>query len=167
MNRARFALVAGATLTLLLAGCATGPNQTIEVSGRLPPLGAMVLVQPDKTAAAPAAGAVTDAVAACLGAAGYLAGQPATTFAQVAHAVRPARAVLVRGGSEPPRGRRASAHRDREDLTLAFTDPATGALQWRGTVTRQLRKHESAGDGAGLVGPLCATLRYGPAAAPR
>lgn len=143
----------------LLAACATVPAREVALSGALPAPGGYRLVQSDTAAAAP--------LAVCLGNAGYAERQPAALLVQVAHAVRPARAQVLRGTDEPARGPRVGARRDQEDLTVAFTDPASGALLWRGAVKQRLRKGETPGDGTALVEPLCAAIRDGRAAAAR
>ena len=150
---------------LALAACASVPAQQVQVSGALPPAGRYVLVQPDPAGSAQV-GPAAAALEACLGSAGFASGQPAALLAQIGHAVRPARAQVVLAGTEPARtGRKPGARRDQEELTLALTDPATGALLWRGTVLSLLRKGEQPGDGASLVAPLCGALTAGRVAA--
>ena len=145
--------------SLSLAGCTAMPARDIALTGALPAPGGYRLVESDTAATAP--------LTACLDSAGYAAAQPAALLVQVSHAVRPARAEVLRGKAEPGRARRAGARRDQEALTLAFTDPASGAELWRGAVIQRLRKGEQPGDGTGLVAPLCAAVRDGRAATAR
>lgn len=153
---ALLALVSGLSLT----GCATVPAREVAVSGVLPAGGTYALVQSDTAAAGPLGG--------CLGSAGYREGRPAALLVQVAHAIRPARAEVLRGADQSEsRHRHAGARRNQEALTLALTDPASGALLWRAAVIQRLRKGEQPGDGTGLVAPLCDAVRDGRAAAAR
>lgn len=153
-----FALV----VPLLLASCASVPARQVSVTGTLPSAGRIALVQPDADLPA------LSAVASCLTAAGYTRAQPAATLVQVAYAVRPARAQVLRGAdAAPARGHQPGAGRDQAALTLVFTDPASGALLWRGAVTQRLRKGEAAGDGTSLAEPLCTAVRDGRAAGSR
>lgn len=159
-NRAVIALA-----SLLAVGCTTTPNQQLEVSGRVPPPGAIRMIAADGNDELRAA---TDAAHTCLAQLGYTEGQAAALLLQLAHAVRPARAQVVAGPGQPiGPARRGSARRDQEELSLTFTDPATGALLWRGAVSRRLGKGEAVADGAGLIPPLCTALRDGRAAASR
>lgn len=143
-----------AAACLLLAACAAVPPQQTTIAGTLPG-GRYAVIQPDKEATPALAG-----VEACLRAAGLTPGQPAASLVQLAHAVRPAQAAVLRVGEEASRSR-APRKRDREELILTLTDRASGEPRWRGSVQRLLGKRESAGDGTALVDPLCAALKAG------
>lgn len=116
---------ASAAPFLLLAGCAGGPVQQVTLSGTVPAGARYALVVPAGDGAPTPAAA---ALEACVRAAGLVPGQPATVLLHSAHALRPARAAVLRTGEDPPRGRGPSRRKDREELTLTLTDRASGAV---------------------------------------
>ena len=155
---------AAAVISLLVVSCATVPPEQVSVSGALPTGQRYTVVQPDKSAAPPALAGIE----ACLQAVGMTPAMSAKAMVQVAHALRPARSmVLLAGEDAVRRGPKPNARRDREELTLTVTDRSSGALLWRGAVLRTLGKTETGGDATALVPPLCAAIKAPPAAASR
>lgn len=155
---------AAAAISLFVASCATMPSEQVTVSGALPIGHRYAVVQADKLAPPLALAGIE----ACLQAVGMASGTPAQAMVQVAHALRPARSMVLHVGEDgAPRGPKPNAKRDREELALTVTDRSSGALLWRGAVLRTLGKAEMVGDGTALVAPLCAAIKAPPAAGQR
>ena len=152
----RAAHIAFAVFPLItLAACATVPRIETSLSGSVPAGRAYEVV--DGTKYFGASDVPVQPLEQCLGAAGLAKGSAPDVLVQVAHAVRPANARILLADDTVPR-RRPRSGDDREELVLAVTDSASGALLLRATAARTLRRGETAGTGADLAATLCGLI---------
>ena len=151
----RRAVLAAVTL-LGLGGCASVPKLETSMSGAVSAGGAYALV--DGSGHFGSADLPFARIEPCLTAAGLAPGTPATVLVQLADVVRPAQARLIRPGDTPTKPRRLPAGREREELAVTLTDPASGAVLMRAKAARILARGEHGGNAAGLADAVCALI---------
>lgn len=139
-----------------LGACATVPRTDTSLSGAVPAGRVYALVDGTRyfgTSELPLA-----RLEQCLSAAGLSRGSSADVLVQVSHAVRPAKARVLAAGDASAAPRHLRSERDREELVLVLTDPASGAVILRAAAARTLRKGEAPGNGADLAGTVCGLI---------
>jgi hypothetical protein len=151
MNLTRYLSVLAPVL--VLSACATAPGIETAVSGSLPAGASYARVDATKYFGEAIA---ADAVEGCLARSGMHPGTPPTALVQLAHTLRPVRSRVEPG--EPAGGKRAKSDRPREELVLAVSDSASGALLLRASAARVLRKDGVAPQDGALVAALCAAM---------
>ena len=153
-NSLRAALV---TVPLFALGaCAAAPKLETSFAGAMPAGRTYALI--DGTGHFGSADLPFALIEPCLAAAGLTPAVPADTLVQLAHAVRPANARLIRPEDADAKPRRVPAAREREELVLALSDPASGTLLMRASAARTLARGESAGSADALADAVCGLI---------
>jgi hypothetical protein len=145
---------------LALAGCATTPALTTSVAGAVPAGRAYVAVAAGKYYGA--AGPDAAPIRACLGKLGVAEGKAAGgLLLQVSGTLRPARSRVIVGESAIGKGPKRP-DRPSEELVVALSDAATGALVIRASAARVLGKGATVPPADGvLADALCAAMSAG------
>jgi hypothetical protein len=150
---------------LALAGCATAPALTTSVTGAVPAGRAYLPVAAGRYYG----GVGPDAapLRACLGRLGVAEGKGAgDLLLQVSGTLRPARSRVIVGDAVPGKGP-TRPDRPSEELVLALSDAASGALVMKASATRVLAKGMTAPPADSvLADALCAAMAPHPAAMP-